>query len=277
MIDKNIPLFLFPDAKQIVVCGDIHGDFNLLVHKMCVTYDMHDTLLIVAGDCGFGFETKGYYDNIFRRNSGRMNSYNNWIVFVRGNHDNPAYFDGKVFAHKRFLAVPDYSVIDACGHQVLCIGGAISTDRRYRKEWQKNPKHHIDRSYALVPNVYWENEAPVYNKELLGKIGNHYQIDSVVTHSAPSFCELLNKNGLDDWAQQDKSLLSDVAHERMTMDNIYEKLKAMKMPFSKWYYGHFHQSHHESIDGILFFMLDIMEITTLEDPRSVVQEVRETD
>ena len=26
MIDKNIPLFLFPDAKQIVVCGDIHGD-----------------------------------------------------------------------------------------------------------------------------------------------------------------------------------------------------------------------------------------------------------
>ena len=94
---KNITLFLFPDAKQIVVCGDIHGDFNLLVHKMCVTYDMHETLLMVAGDCGFAFENKGYYDNIVRRNSQRMNSYNNWIVLVRGNHDNPAYFDGKVF------------------------------------------------------------------------------------------------------------------------------------------------------------------------------------
>lgn len=58
MIDKNIPLFLFPDAKQIVVCGDIHGDFNLLVHKMCVTYDMHDTLLIVAGTAALALRTK---------------------------------------------------------------------------------------------------------------------------------------------------------------------------------------------------------------------------
>lgn len=61
MIDKNIPLFQFPDAKQIVVCGDIHGDFNLLVHKMCVTYNMQDTLLIVAGDCGFGFENRSCF------------------------------------------------------------------------------------------------------------------------------------------------------------------------------------------------------------------------
>jgi len=34
-----------------------------------------------------------------------MNECNNWIVFVRGNHDNPAYFDGKAFMHKRFMAV----------------------------------------------------------------------------------------------------------------------------------------------------------------------------
>lgn len=81
------------------------------------------TVVIVAGDCGFGFEKEGYYDNIVKRNSKRMNKANNWIVFIRGNHDNPAYFDGKTFAHKRFMAVPDYSVIRACGHVVLCVGG----------------------------------------------------------------------------------------------------------------------------------------------------------
>ena len=48
-----------------------------------------------------------------RGNAKRMNDANNWIVFVRGNHDNPAYFDGKQFKYRRFVAVPDYSIISA--------------------------------------------------------------------------------------------------------------------------------------------------------------------
>ena len=58
----------FPDSKCLVVCGDIHGDFNLLVNRICVQYELKDTVVIVAGDCGFGFERKGYYENIVRRN-----------------------------------------------------------------------------------------------------------------------------------------------------------------------------------------------------------------
>lgn len=81
----------FPEAKTIIVSGDIHGDFNQLVFKLCIQYKLTDTLLIVAGDCGFGFEKKEYYEQMVRRNTKRMNQANNWIVFVRGNHDNPAY------------------------------------------------------------------------------------------------------------------------------------------------------------------------------------------
>ena len=109
----------FPNAKNIVVSGDIHGEFNQLVHKLCVQYAMRDTLLIVAGDCGFGFDNPGYYDEMVKKNSRRMSEANNWIVFVRGNHDNPAYFDGETFRHRRFIAVPDYSIIQACGHTIL--------------------------------------------------------------------------------------------------------------------------------------------------------------
>lgn len=70
----------FLDCKCLVVCGDIHGDFNLLVNKICVQYQMKDTLVIVAGDCGFGFERKRYYENIVRRNAKRMNESNNWLL-----------------------------------------------------------------------------------------------------------------------------------------------------------------------------------------------------
>ena len=77
----------FPEAKTIIVSGDIHGNFNQLVFKLCIQYQLTDTLLIVAGDCGFGFEKKEYYEQIVRRNAKRMNQDNNWIVFVRGNHE----------------------------------------------------------------------------------------------------------------------------------------------------------------------------------------------
>lgn len=56
----------------------------------------------------------------------RMNTANNWALFVRENHDNPTYFGGKTFKHKRFMAIPDYSIVIAYGHTLLYIGRAIS-------------------------------------------------------------------------------------------------------------------------------------------------------
>ena len=85
-------LYTYPYAKSVVVCGDIHGDFIPLVYKMCVQYDMHDTLVIVAGDCGFGFEKPAHYEQVFRRIEKRLVKNNCWIAMLRGNHDDPSYF-----------------------------------------------------------------------------------------------------------------------------------------------------------------------------------------
>ena len=59
--------YSFPNAKNIVVCGDIHGEFNAVIYKLCIQYQMTDTVLIIAGDCGFGFDKPGYYDTGWRR------------------------------------------------------------------------------------------------------------------------------------------------------------------------------------------------------------------
>lgn len=57
-------VFEFPNANSIVVSGDIHGDFTQLVYKCCVQYGMTDTVIIIAGDCGFGFEKPECYEDL---------------------------------------------------------------------------------------------------------------------------------------------------------------------------------------------------------------------
>ena len=104
---------------------------------------------------------------------------------------------------------------------------------------------------------------PVYDEIALANIDNDIPIDTVITHTAPSFCELISKNGLSEWAKQDSGLLSDCSKERSVMDRIFEHLKSAGHPLSHWYYGHFHQSWNSEIDGVLFSMLDIMEFKEL--------------
>jgi len=57
----------FVEAKGVVVVGDIHGDFKALVYKCCIQYQMTDTLIIVAGDCGFGFHRPDYYEDMYKK------------------------------------------------------------------------------------------------------------------------------------------------------------------------------------------------------------------
>lgn len=106
---------------------------------------------------------------------------------------------GKAFKHKRFIAIPDYSVINACNHSILCVGGAISIDRTYRLEaWSKEQQKRLRFSNTEVvddfsPSYYWQSESPTYNKEALMSILSEQKVDIVITHTSPSFCELLSK------------------------------------------------------------------------------------
>ena len=249
-------LFEYPEAKQIIVSGDIHGDFRTLVFKLCVQYECTDTLLIVAGDCGFGFEKPAYYEQVYNSIAGRLKKANNWIVLMRGNHDDPAYFEEERINHLRWRTIPDYSIISAAGHHLLCIGGATSIDRYDRMK--QDARYHIK-----DVSCYWPDEAPKYRSEEIESISEYIKIDSVISHTAPSFCELTSHVGLESWAELDETLIDDVNAERITMDRIYQSLKEHSHPILKWYYGHFHQSWNGLIEGTQFSMLDIMEFKAL--------------
>ena len=256
-MNNNINIYEYPDAKGIVVCGDIHGDYTQLVFKTCVSKKMTNTLIVVAGDCGFGFQKPGYYENIYKRCKKRLEEYNNWIVFIRGKHDNPAYFDGKQENYERWKAVPDYSVLKVCGHTILCVGGAVTMERTWR---ESSEYHHFHPANPLQPDLYWPDEVPLYDQARLEAITDVCAIDTVVTHTAPSFCEPNEKRALTRWTAEDPLLPADVKHERKVMDDIHAYLTAHFHPLQQWYYGHFHESWHGKIEGVKYNMLDIMEL-----------------
>ena len=254
----------YKDAKSLVICGDIHGEFVPLVYEMCVRYGMRDTLVIVAGDCGLGFEKPGAYDQVFRRIEKRLTQNNCWIAMVRGNHDAPAYFATDTAGHTavehlRWRTVPDYAVIEACGRTVLCVGGAVSVDRQIRLQ---EMSRHPGKVY------YWPDEAVRYDAPALEAIRDAgLKVDIVVSHTAPSFCEFQSKSGLASWAKEDLGLIEECEAERQTMDTILAHLKRDGHPLERWYYGHFHNSWHSEIGGVWYKMLDIMEL--LEVPRII--------
>ena len=246
------------DKKSIVICGDIHGEFIHLVYCLKIN-NISDTLIIVAGDCGFGFQPLCYYEDLYKELSPELSEQGNEIVFVRGNHDDPAYFTNNYFFKEFMKCVPDYTIITGNRHNILCVGGAVSIDRQMRLEDMKQEK-----TKGKNRTLYWEDEPPLYIPEAIERLSEqNILVDTVVTHSAPDFCANVEKANLKIWTEKDETLAHDVSLERLRMTSIFDELIEDNHPLTHWFYGHFHASWYAHIEGVNFTMLNIMEMKTL--------------
>lgn len=250
-----------PDDIINIVCGgDIHGAFNLLISKI-KWHDIKDTALFLCGDVGLGFEKLSHYkNNIIPKLHKICKKQNVIIIMIAGNHDDPAYYDGNIINTKWVKAVPNYCVVEVGNKRVLCISGAISIDRSYRKNLNNTKlnnyiyyhKCNMETALQQCPLYYWENEAVKYQPKLTERV------DIICSHSAPSFCYPTDKGSIVmEYAQYDETLLEDIQKERETLDLIYNDYKD---EITHWYYGHFHQSMFQEINNIKFRLLDIGEL-----------------
>ena len=202
-----------------------------------------NTIFIISGDAGLGFNDAKYYEKIFG-DFNKILSYNNtYVIFIRGNHDNPSFFDGKKIDFSNLKAIPDYSVITVNGKNILCVGGAISMDRTWRKKQEERINGF---SVNNKKSLYWENEAPVFDKDALLNVVESIKIDYVITHSAPSFVTPEMQAGVDEWSESDEGLLNDIKEERKVFDRIFETLRDHDMRPMYWAYGHF--NNYSSLD-----------------------------
>jgi predicted phosphodiesterase len=212
-----------------VVMGDVHGDFTK-VYRTIQHLEPNDTL-ILAGDVGVGFVTLDQLERL----GGFAEEEGVELLAIRGNHDYPKFFqEGRTFNNLELI--PDYTVRKIGGRNILFIGGAISIDRIYRES---------DISY-------WRDEHIICDLSLLPD----EKIDVVISHSCPNKPTPAPKcfKNIQGFLDKDKHLRTDLEEERAYLDEVWTKVKP-----KKWFYGHFHVSKLETLDGTDFRCMNINE------------------
>jgi DNA repair exonuclease SbcCD nuclease subunit len=237
---------------MIIMLGDIHGNFNYIKHQIH-TKNMSDCTIIQVGDFGIGFSHKETSEKDLIDLNDFFQTKNIQFLAIRGNHDDPSFFDGSYsFSNLRLLS--DYTVLNLEGNNFLFIGGAISVDRTSRIT-----SNNSNIKYGSKKREYWDNEKIEYRPEIVKNIKG---IDVVVTHTAPDWCEPSNKLGFGSlvlgFAKVDKDLIKDLSLERNQMSNIFIDLY-QNNTIKSHYYGHFHKSHVDYYGNTKHTLLDINE------------------
>lgn len=243
--------------QHIIVVGDIHSDISDIITHQKI-FKLTNTLFLQAGDFGIGFSPEQdeitrlkYFNELFKNK-------NNYLYACRGNHDNPKYFDEK-YHLSNIKLMPDYSTLqfEYCNEikTVLFIGGAISVDRLHRKAYYTNGDSGSD---------YWFDEAIKYDPI----VQSITDIDMVISHSNPNFCQPLTKWSLTTltcnqytkncvvnpnieitkitdklYQLNDINLINDITNERALLTKIYNELR-LNNELLYWCNGHFHEFSH---------------------------------
>lgn len=236
-----------------ILLGDLHGNFELINYFIKKVH-LSDCNIIQVGDLGVlnddFYSRLGVLNIVLSEN--KINFY-----AIRGNHDNPKYFDGK-HGYSNIFLLKDYTVLDIDNKKILFIGGAISVDRVISISQMKEYE-----SYGIKKELYWKDEGVVDNYT-----DDIKDIDIVITHTSPDWCYPDNSNGFGEfvlnYAKNDPNLLKDLLEERQKMSLIFNKiLKSSSV--KKHFYGHFHKSAKMVRNNIEHILLSVGEFYNLEE------------
>ena len=202
----------------------------------------NDCVIIVSGNCGIGTKSMKYYNETFSKLNKILEDNNSYLLFVRGNNDDPSIFKNREIDFEHVKVVPDYSVVQLKTFNCLCIGGSVSLD----KEWK------LSQENTFGKKMFWDDEAPIFDENALDEILKNYQIDCVITSTSPSFSYPgTNAFKRSKWINNDKTILGDFTNERKILDKIYD---SDSKPYL-WFYGRFKMAHNDKINDIVFTSL----------------------
>lgn len=218
-------------SKPIYIVGDIHGKWDQLFLKIKAS-EIRNFTLIGVGDLGIGFKLDKQQSRQFDYINSFFGGKGIDFIGIRGNHDDPSYFDGRV-SMSNFKLLPDYTSLTLNDKEFLFVGGAVSIDRKIRKEGVS----------------YWTDEKFVLDHSKIKRC------DVLVTHSVPTWSGPFDKSGISGWCDRDSTLWDECVQERKDHDILLKLCGA-----SRHYAGHFHTSSSVDFDGCVSTILDELEI-----------------
>ena len=241
---------------MIYALGDIHGNLKR-VRELVEGRNLRGDTIIQVGDFGMG-----YHPTNDRSNLQKLNEYlagrECTLWAIRGNHDDPAFFDGR-FTMSNLRLVRDYTTAEIEGLRFLFCGGATSIDRM-----QSIERMMVAETYGHSEPCYWPAESFVLRPDLLEAVG---RLDVVVTHTAPEWCHPENKDGFGDFVTEffadDPKLERDLREERAEMSEMFRLIAGSGARLH--IYGHFHQSRATKGERMVHHLLGVGEYRCVQD------------
>lgn len=201
------------EEKPIILIGDVHGDWHFL-REFAIKFPEFN--VIQLGDFGMGYmePSKQHFklDNL----SKVFEKANSHLYVIRGNHDDPKYFDDRVI-NDRITFLRDYSVLTTYnGDRIQLVGGGISVDRKLREE----------------NKGWWKGEKIVFSPVKIEKV------DCFLSHVPPKnfILDKFQTNGfVDVFCKEDLTLREELKEEQELMQNLFDLSQA-----NLSYFGHMH-------------------------------------
>lgn len=236
--------------------GDIHKNFNIFSQYVNF-YSIKNANIIQVGDFGVGFKQFQKEKKELEAINKVLAKNNVFVWAIRGNHDYKPYFDNDPFNLTNIKLVKDYTVLNLGGKNILCIGGAISIDRKqcYTPNQAKG-----DFTTKTGNEKWWPDEIFDYDDNKLKDLRG---IDIIVTHTAPDYCIPDNSYGFGDFVNSyikfDPGLKLELLEERRNMTLAFQTVKENN-DITHHYYGHYHRSGYIDMYGTRHRVLGIGEL-----------------
>ena len=236
-------VFIEQKFDFISFLGDIHGDYDFITWYLR-QHKLENIMIIQVGDFQVGFNGRKGYEKASLKQVNKFLKEKKCRVFAfRGNHDNPAFFEEDKFEFSNIHFIKDYSILNCTINtekiRVLCIGGAISIDRK-----KQDARGH-----------WFPDEVMKFitDEEELKKISN---INIIATHTAPSFLPpFMFSQLVFSYSRKDETLLDELIKERDALTKMMRVIfENNKDTLTNYFYGHFHYSetfHYENVHAEL--------------------------